>query len=516
MEFNIKSGHPEKQRTACVVVGVYEPRRLSEVARQIDEVSQGHLSSILRRGDLEGKPGQTLLLHNVPGTLADRVLLVGCGRERELGDSQYRKIITKAILTLHETGSMETVCYLTELNVRGRDTAWRIRHAIETAQATLYSFDQLKSKKDITRRPLRKIVFSVASRRELSIAEQASREAQAITSGIKLAKDLGNLPANVCTPSYLAEQAKALCNLHEKLTCKVLNETQMEKQGFNALLAVAKGSEQPPRLIILEYRGGKKNEAPIVLVGKGVTFDSGGISIKPSKDMDEMKFDMCGAASVLGTLSATAELQLPLNVVGLIPAVENLPSGKAVKPGDIVNSLSGQSIEILNTDAEGRLILCDALTYAERYKPEVVIDIATLTGACVIALGKHAHGLLSNHNPLTNDLLNAGKLSGDRAWELPLWEDYQDQLESRFADIANVGGREGGAITAACFLSRFTKKFRWAHLDIAGSAWLTGKEKGATGRPVPLLTQYLIDRSQEELSSMNMQLPPLPPVAEDD
>jgi len=516
MEFNIKSGHPEKQRTACVVVGVYEPRRLSEVARQIDEVSQGHLSSILRRGDLEGKPGQTLLLHNVPGTLADRVLLVGCGRERELGDSQYRKIITKAILTLHETGSMETVCYLTELNVRGRDTAWRIRHAIETAQATLYSFDQLKSKKDITRRPLRKIVFSVASRRELSIAEQASREAQAITSGIKLAKDLGNLPANVCTPSYLAEQAKALCNLHEKLTCKVLNETQMEKQGFNALLAVAKGSEQPPRLIVLEYRGGKKNEAPIVLVGKGVTFDSGGISIKPSKDMDEMKFDMCGAASVLGTLSATAELQLPLNVVGLVPAVENLPSGKAVKPGDIVNSLSGQSIEILNTDAEGRLILCDALTYAERYKPEVVIDIATLTGACVIALGKHAHGLLSNHNPLTNDLLNAGKLSGDRAWELPLWEDYQDQLESRFADIANVGGREGGAITAACFLSRFTKKFRWAHLDIAGTAWLTGKEKGATGRPVPLLTQYLIDRSQEELSSMNMQLPPLPPIAEDD
>lgn len=501
MEFNVKSGHPEKQRTACVVVGVYEPRRLSEVARQIDEVSQGHLSSILRRGDLEGKPGQTLLLHNVPGTLADRVLLVGCGRERELNDNQYRKVIAEAIRTLHETGSMETVCYLTELNVRGRDTAWRIRHAIEIAQSTLYVFDQLKSKKDVTRRPLRKIVFSVASRRELALAEQASREAQKIAEGVKLAKDLGNLPGNICTPSYLADQAKNLCSLHEKLSCKVLMESHLEKQGFNALLAVSKGSEQPPRLIILEYRGGKKNDAPVVLVGKGVTFDSGGISIKPSKDMDEMKFDMCGAAAVLGTMSTVAELQLPLNVVGIIPAVENLPSGKATKPGDVITSLSGQSIEILNTDAEGRLILCDALTYAERYKPDVVIDIATLTGACVVALGKHAHGLLSNHNPLTNDLLNAGKISGDRAWELPLWDDYQEQLESHFADVANIGGREAGTITAACFLSRFTKKYRWAHLDIAGTAWLTGKEKGATGRPVPLLTQYLIDRSGEMVTN---------------
>jgi leucyl aminopeptidase len=290
-------------------------------------------------------------------------------------------------------------------------------------------------------------------------------------------------------------------------------ETPLEKQGFNALLAVAKGSDQPPRLIILEYRGGKKNDMPIVLVGKGVTFDSGGISIKPSKDMDEMKFDMCGAAAVLGTLSAVADLQLPVNLIGIIPAVENLPSGKATKPGDIVTSLSGQTIEILNTDAEGRLILCDALSYAERYKPDVVIDIATLTGACVIALGKPAHGLFSNHNPLTNDLLNAGRISCDRAWELPLWDDYQEQLDSRFADIANIGGREAGAITAACFLSRFTKKYRWAHLDIAGTAWLTGKEKGATGRPVPLLTQYLIERSREDDPNL-MMTTPLPPITQ--
>lgn len=513
MEFNIKSGHPEKQRTACVVVGVYEPRRLSDVARQIDDVSQGYLSSILRRGDLEGKIGQTLLLHNVPGTLADRVLLVGCGRERELGDAQYRKIITQAIRTLHETGSMETVCYLTELNVRGRDTAWRVKHAIETAHATLYSFDQLKSKKNITRRPLRKIVFSVASRRELGLAEQASREAQAVAAGVTLAKDLGNLPSNVCTPSYLAERAKTLCSLHEKLTCKILTELQMEKQGMNALLAVSRGSDQPPRLIILEYNGGKKGAEPVVLVGKGVTFDTGGISLKDPEKMDEMKYDMCGAASVLGTLSAVADLHLPINMVGIVPAVENMPSGKATKPGDIVTTLSGQTVEILNTDAEGRLILCDALTYAERYKPAIVIDIATLTGACIVALGHHANALISNHNPLTNDLLNAGRISGDRAWELPLWDEYQEQLESPFADMANIGGKPAGTITAACFLSRFTRKYHWAHLDIAGTAWVSKSkmEKGATGRPVPLLTQYLINYSLEDHEGVPVTQMPLAP-----
>ncbi len=500
MEFNVKSGHPEKQRTACIVVGVYEPRRLSDVAKRIDEVSNGQLSAILRRGDLEGKAGQTLLLHNIKGTMADRVLLVGCGRERELGDNQYRQIIRKAIQTLHETGSMEAVCNLTELNVRGRDTAWRIRQAIEAAQSALYTFDQLKSQQEITRRPLRKIVFSVASRRELQMAEQASFEAQKIADGVKLAKDLANLPSNHCTPTFLADKAKSLCKLHDNLSCKILTETRMK--GMGALLAVAKGSKEKPRFIVLEYNNNKKKD-PIVLVGKGVTFDSGGISLKPSKDMDEMKYDMCGAASVFGTISAVAELQLPLNVVGIIPAVENMPGSQAVKPGDIVTSLSGQTIEILNTDAEGRLILCDALTYAEQnYKPDVVIDIATLTGACVVALGKYPHGLMTNHNPLTNDLLAAGKFSGDRAWELPLWDDYQSELDSPFADIANIGGREAGTITAACFLSRFTRKYNWAHLDIAGTAWTSGKkDKGATGRPVPLLTQYLINRSSDDSSS---------------
>ncbi len=510
-EFSIKSGHPEKQRSACVVVGIYEPRRLSDVAKRVDEVSEGFLSSILRRGDLEGKIGQTLLLHNVPGTLADRVLLVGCGRERELGDAQYRKIIQQATRTLHDTGSMEAVCYLTELNVRGRDTAWRIRQAIETANATLYSFDQYKSKRNSTRRPLRKIVFSITTRRELNLAEQAGREAQAISAGVKLTKDLANLPSNVCTPSYLAKQAEDLSKKYEKLTCQVLEAKEIRDKGMHTLLAVAKGSNEPPKFIVLEYQGAvdKKHEAPVVLIGKGVTFDSGGISLKPSDKMDEMKFDMSGAASVLGTLTAVAELQLPLNIICLIPAVENMPSGTAAKPGDIVETMSKQTVEILNTDAEGRLILCDALTYAEvNYKPDVVIDIATLTGACVVALGAHPHGLLGNHNSLIGDLLNAGKYSYDRAWELPLWDEYQEQLDSRFADIANIGGREGGAITAACFLSRFAKKLHWAHLDIAGTAWLTGKEKGATGRPVPLLTQYLLNRCKD-----NFQ--PQPPVETD-
>ncbi len=504
MEFNVKSGHPEKQRSACVVVGIYEPRNLSDAAKRIDKISKRHISSILRRGDLEGKIGQTLLLHNVPGTLADRILLVGCGRGRDLGDRQYHRIITQAVRTLHETGSMETVCYLTDLNVRGRGTAWRIRQAIETAHSTLYVFDQLKTQRESTRRPLRKIVYSVASRRELPIAEQASLEGQKIADSVKLAKDLCNLPGNYCTPSYLVNMAKNLCHLHENISCKILTKALLEEEGFHALLAVSKGSDQPPSLIILEYTNGQKDAAPIVLVGKGVTFHSGSLLNKSSEeDMDEMKFDMCGAAAVLGTISATAELQLPLNVVGIIPVVENL-RGKATRSGDIITSLSGQTIEVINTDAESQLILSDALTYAERYNPENVIDIATSTGWWRVALGKHAHGLMTNYHPLATELLNAGKFSEDRAWELPLWEEYQEQLESHFADVANVDGFEADTITAACFLSRFTKNFRWAHLDVTGTAWLKNqKEKFATGRPVPLLTQYLINRSQEIAAEEN-------------
>ena len=498
MEFTVKSGDPEKQRTACIVMGVFEPRRLSPGAERLDEISGGYISKLIRRGDLEGRIGQTLLLHDVPNTLCDRVLLVGCGRERDLGDSQYRKIVSNAVNTLNEKGAMEAVCYLTELNVKHHDITWKVRQAVETAQNTLYRFDQMKSKKDTERRPLRKLIFSVSSRRELTDGEQALQVGLAISQGVELTKNLGNMPANICTPAYLADQAKELATHYKSIKVEIFETADIEKFGMGSFLSVAHGSAQPPKLITLEYSGDKKQGKPVVLVGKGVTFDSGGISIKPADKMDEMKYDMCGAASVLGTLTAIAEMRLPINVVGVIPATENMPSGTATKPGDIVTSMSGQTIEILNTDAEGRLILCDALTFSERYEPVAVIDIATLTGACVVALGKHAIGLLSNHSPLAHDLLNAGKISGDRAWELPLWDEYQEQLKSNFADMANIGGREGGTITAACFLSRFTKKFHWAHLDIAGTAWLSGDKKGATGRPVPLLTQYLMDRCTEK------------------
>lgn len=498
MEFSVKSGHAEKQRTACIIVGVFEPRRLSAPAEHLDKVTDGFLSNLIRRGDMEGKMGQTLLLHNVPNTLADRVLLVGCGREREFNDNIYRKVITTAVNTLNETGSMEATCYLTELNVKGRNTHWKLRHATEAAQDTLYRFDSLKSKKDNTRRPLRKFILSVSSRRELTDGESAVKEGLAVANGMKLAKDLGNLPGNICTPTYLASQVESLADKFSKLSVNVLEEADMEDLGMGALLSVSKGSREPAKLIVMEYTGGKKNARPVVLVGKGLTFDAGGISIKPSANMDEMKYDMCGSAAVIGAVAAVVELDLPVNLIGVVPSSENLPDGDANKPGDIVTSMSGQTIEILNTDAEGRLILCDALTYSERFNPDVIIDVATLTGACVVALGKHASGLLGNHSPLVHDILSAGKYTGDRAWEMPLWDEYQDQLKSNFADMANIGGRDGGTITAACFLSSFTKKLHWAHLDIAGVAWKSGSEKGATGRPVPLLTQYLIDYCKKD------------------
>lgn len=498
MEFGVKSGSPEKQRSACIVVGVFEPRRLSAVAEQLDRISDGYISSLLRRGDLEGKTGQMLLLHQVPGVLSERVLLVGCGKERELDERQFKQIIQKTISTLNETGSMEAVCFLTELHVKGRDAYWKVRQAVETAQNSLYTFDQFKTNKAELRRPLRKLVFNVATRRELSIGEKAIAHGLAVSNGMKICRDVANMPPNICTPAYLASQARRLADSCQYITTKVIGEQQMAELGMNAYLAVARGSSNEAMMSVLEYKG-HPDAKPIVLVGKGLTFDSGGISIKPADGMDEMKYDMGGAASVLGTMTALAELKPPINVIGVLAGAENMPDGKAYRPGDILTSMSGQTIEVLNTDAEGRLVLCDVLTYVERFEPESVIDIATLTGACVIALGSHASGLMSNHNPLAHELLNASELSGDKAWRLPLWDEYQEQIESPFADMVNTGGRPAGAITAGAFLSRFTKKYNWAHLDIAGTAWKSGKEKGSTGRPVPLLTQFLLNRAGVEV-----------------
>ncbi|RPI44807.1 MAG: leucyl aminopeptidase [Betaproteobacteria bacterium] len=496
MEFSIKSGAPEKQRSACIVVGVFESRKLSTAAESVDRAADGQLSDILRRGDMEGKLGSTLLLHNVSHLLCDRVLLVGLGREREFRDKEYRDACRAAIRTLNDTGAMEAVVFLTELPVRRRGFEWKLRQAVLVAHETLYRFDRLKSKQSEVRRPLRKLTLSVARRSELTAGEVAMRQAEAVAAGMNLAKDLGNLPPNVCTPTYLAEQAVEIAK-GGSMTCEVLEAAEMEQLGMGALLAVARGSVQPPKLIVMRYQGDATGSAPIALVGKGITFDTGGISLKPAAEMDEMKFDMCGAASVLGTMHAIAAMRLPLNVIGLVPSTENMPGGRATKPGDIVKTLSGQSVEILNTDAEGRLILCDALTYCERFQPGVVIDIATLTGACVIALGHVAAGLFANDDALAREVMAAGDLAYDRAWHMPLWDDYQEQLRSNFADMANIGGRPAGSVTAACFLSRFAKNFRWAHLDIAGVAWRSGREKGATGRPVPLLTQFLIDRARD-------------------
>ncbi|HRF03717.1 leucyl aminopeptidase [Accumulibacter sp.] len=494
MEFSIKSGNPEKQRSACVVVGVFEPRKLTLAAELIDNAARSHLSDIIRRGDMEGKAGTTLLLHNVPGTLCDRVLLVGLGKEKEFGDREYCDAIRSAVRTLNETGSFDGTVFLTETSVRKRSAAWRVRQAALVAQQTVYRFDQFKSKKDKVRRPLRKLTFIVDRRNELAVAEEALCEGQAIAEGMSLAKDLANLPGNVCTPSFLAETAQKLAEEH-LMECQILEREEMAALGMHALLSVAQSSHQAPKLIVLQYKGGKSDEKPVVLVGKGVTFDSGGISLKPAPEMDEMKYDMCGAASVLGTIKAAALMKLPLNLTVIVPSTENMPGGGASRPGDIVTSMSGQTIEILNTDAEGRLILCDALTYAARFEPDTVIDVATLTGACVVALGHVATGLFANNDTLARELEHAGDEAHDRAWQMPLWSDYQELLKSPFADMANIGGRWGGSITAACFLARFTKKYVWAHLDIAGTAWTSGADKGATGRPVPLLMHYLLKRA---------------------
>jgi leucyl aminopeptidase len=498
MEFKIKCGDLAQQKTPCLVLGVFEQRKLSGPGEAIDKASGGRLTDVLRKGDLEGEVGRTLMLYDVPGVSCERVLLVGCGKRKEFNRANYRKAVAAAVGLLDQARTTDALCSLPELIPDGLDLYLTVRDAVTTTMDKVYRYDQTKeTKKRPPKHPLKRFDLWISKKQDEETAERAVRHGTAIAHGVSLAKDLGNLPGNVCTPTYLAGRAVALGKEHSKLKVEILEEKEMAKLGMGALLSVSRGSRQPAKLIVMEYRGGEKDDKPVVLVGKGLTFDAGGISIKPSEAMDEMKFDMCGGASVFGTVLAALELALPMNLIGVVPSSENLPDGDANKPGDIVKSMSGQSIEILNTDAEGRLILCDALTYCERFDPAVVLDMATLTGACVVALGKHPSGLFTQNDKLAGEILEAGNTAHDRAWRMPLWEDYQDELDSNFADMANIGSRWGGAITAACFLSRYTKKYPWAHLDIAGTAWLNGKEKGSTGRPVPLLTQFLLKRSGE-------------------
>jgi len=492
VEFSIKQGSPEKLKSGCVVVGVFEGGKLSSAAQAIDKSAKHALSDLIARGDMSGKSSSTLLLHKLPGVAAERVLLVGLGKASDLNNKTSVEVLRATFKVLQDTPAKEATLFVTD-DSTGKDCTWTIKQAIFAANESTYRADSLKSKpaKPVA---LKHITFATLDKPAAGLKAILEQSA-AVARGVALTKDLGNLPGNICTPTYLAAKALSLDKAHKSIKTTVLEEKDMRKLGMGSFLSVTRGSEQPAKLITLEYHGADKKQKPVVLVGKGVTFDSGGISLKPGAEMDEMKYDMCGAASVLGILQAIAEMGLKLNVVGVIPSCENLPSGRATKPGDIVTSMSGQTIEILNTDAEGRLILCDALTYSAKFNPDTVIDIATLTGACVIALGNVASGLFSNEEKLTNELLAAGEQTYDRAWQLPLWDDYQQQLDSNFADMQNIGGRPAGTITAACFLSRFTKEYRWAHLDIAGTAWKSGKEKGATGRPVPLLTQYLINRA---------------------
>ena len=498
MDFSIKAFDTKNTiasaKAGCVAVAVFENKKLSQAAKAFDQ--GGEITAALKSGDITGKPGSTLLLRGVAGSTAARVLLVGLGADESVSEKSFTSAITATLKAFSQLGAADAIIALPLTDVKERDMAWAVRAIVCAAHESEFRTDGQKSKKDPAPSGVRKI--TLAAEFVDSKAKTALAQAEAIANGMDLTKELGNLSANVCTPTYLANTAKKLAKDYQ-FEVEVLERKQLEALKMGSFLSVTNGSEEPPKFIVLKHMGGKSKDAPVVLVGKGITFDTGGISLKPGPAMDEMKYDMCGAASVLGTFRAIGEMDLKLNVIGVIAACENMPSGRATKPGDIVTSMNGLTIEVLNTDAEGRLVLCDALTYAERFKPAAVIDIATLTGACIVALGHHNSGLFTRsddaHELLARELMDAGKESGDTAWRLPIEEAYNEQLKSNFADLGNIGSPGGASVTAACFLENFTRKYTWAHLDIAGTAWKSGGAKGATGRPVPLLSTFLINRA---------------------
>lgn len=499
MDFSIKTFDAKSTlatvKAGCIAVGVFEGKQLSAAACLLD--SSGALSAAVKSGDISGKAGSTLLLRSVADIGAERVLLVGLGKEGAVSQKEFSSALRAIASSFAALGASDALIALPLDSVKEASVSWSINAAVQAICQHAYRFDDLKSKPDTATSGVKKIAFVVATAAS-DAAKTAIARSVALAHGMQLTKDLGNLPANICTPTHIANTAKKLAK-DFKLGIEILDRKQMQALNMGSFLSVANGSDEPPKFIVLKYLAGKAKDAPVVLVGKGITFDTGGISLKPGSGMDEMKYDMSGAGTVLGTFRAIAEQKLKLNVIGVIATCENMPSGTATRPGDIVTSMSGQTIEVLNTDAEGRLILCDALTYAERFKPAVVVDIATLTGACVVALGNHNTGLFTRHDAahdaLADELLAAGKSTGDTAWRMPIEEAYNEQLKSNFADMANIGTPGGGSITAAAFLERFTRKYTWAHLDIAGTAWKSGAAKGATGRPVPLLTAFLQHRA---------------------
>jgi leucyl aminopeptidase len=490
IELTVQSLPATKRRVDAIVVGAFADGQLSPTAQTIDASSKGRLSAVLKSGDLGTKTGAALVLYDVPASAATRVVLVGLGLRDEFSEKAYIEALGGALRVLEAGPAKEIGVALAELDVPGRSLEWRLQIAGRVLADGYYRFAAPKTNGSARKNEAAPHVTLFVAEPVTPALELAARRGRAIAEGMALAKDLGNLPGNVCHPAYLADAARALAQ-EFKMEVEVLERADMDRLGMGSALSVGRSSDQPCKFIVLKYAGGREKDKPIVLIGKGVTFDTGGVSLKPGEDLDMMKYDMCGAASVFGALKTVARLGMPLNVVGIVGAVENMPGGNATRPGDVVVSMSGQTIEILNTDAEGRLVLCDAMTYAERFNPECVIDIATLTGACVIALGDQASGLFANDDELAKALYRSGADAADRAWRMPLWDEYQEQLKSNFADMSNLGGRPAGAVTAACFLARFAKAYKWAHLDIAGTASVGGERKGATGRPVPLLAEFL-------------------------
>ena len=496
MEFTIKSGNPTKLATGALIVPCFvDTPEKDDAFTAVNQASEGRLTALIQRGDLDERAGSLMVVPDLPGSKAERVVIVSLGKADDFGDKAWRNAVAAVAKWLANGPASQAAVSLAGILPPNRDSAWAMQQGARILRDATYRYATTLSAASKDKRKGANTVALLTSGSATAALKTAVARGSAIAEGMALTRELGNLPANHCTPTYLADTAQKL-GQEFKFKVEVLERKDMEKLGMGAVLAVAKGSHQPPKFIVMHYQGGKSKDKPVVLVGKGITFDTGGISLKPASEMDEMKYDMCGAASVVGTFKALARMELPINVVGIIPATENMPGGNATKPGDVVTSMSGQSIEILNTDAEGRLVLCDALTYAERFKPACVIDVATLTGAVIVALGKIPSGLMANDDELADELLALGQQSGDRAWRLPIWEDYQDQLKSNFADMGNIGGRSAGSITAACFLARYTKEYKWAHLDIAGTAWVSGEAKGATGRPVPLLSEFLIGRAK--------------------
>ncbi|MCK5810488.1 MAG: leucyl aminopeptidase [Cocleimonas sp.] len=486
----LTSTNPSEVKSDCLVIPIFANKKLSHAATQLDAATDGMISKFLSISDFSGNNDQSHLLYADSNTQCSRILLIGCGEENKFDQKIACSVTKQASKEIAKTSAKHATLFLLDTLAERIICEQSIRQSLLTFADSVYRFDKYKSEKKKSPK-IEHLCMAFTTEPPCDVATML-KQGVAIAKGMHLSRDLANQPGNICTPSYIAETAQSLGRQYDSVTIEVLEEHDMEALGMGSFLSVSKGSAQPGKMVILQYSGADASSRPIGLVGKGVTFDTGGISLKPGANMDEMKFDMCGAASVMGAFNACVEMQLPINVVAVLATAENMPSSQATKPGDIVTSMSGKTIEVLNTDAEGRLVLCDALTYIGRYDPAVVIDTATLTGACIVALGHHICAVLSNDDGLAKDLIEAGNDINDKTWQLPMDDDYSKQLKSAFADLGNIGSGGAGTITAACFLGKFTEAYQWAHIDIAGTAW---KGKDATGRPVPLLSQYLINKA---------------------